>query len=244
MLVLRFVFVAMTLILLQGCQNTPVNAINDDKRRLAIADARIDLGIGYLQGQHYSKALQNLQLAHQQAKNYYRVYLSLAQAHSLLQQYSQAENYYLQAIKLAPDNEAVLFHYALHLCYQASYAAALPWYNKAMEKAQQLNRADILYTKALCALYYHSKQQAVKDLTQAIIYQPDHLNSVYKLAQLEFQTHRYQQAKQRLLDFHHQFAGNKMTYELLLNIERAAADNASLSLGSDSWLSSGAAHDP
>ncbi|CAH0525647.1 tetratricopeptide repeat protein [Vibrio hippocampi] len=219
---IRFVRLAFALPLLLACQASPTRTITGDDHRIAMANARIDLGIGYMELSQYSKALQNFQRAKQHAEHHYRVYLSLGKLHSLMQHDKQAEQFYQQALQLAPDNDDALFHFALHVCYHDSYAKALPWFQATREHAHFIQLSEVFYARGVCANTHQLPQQAKQDFETALRYQPNHIDAVYHLALLELSSHQYQQAEQRLMVFHHRFGEHERTKNLLQRIHQRA----------------------
>ena len=83
-----------------------------------------------------------------------------------------AQQYYLQAIKIAPKTGAVQNNYATYLCRHGYYQQAITHFLLAAQDANYLHVANVYENAGICALKIPNKKLAHKYFQTAIQHDP------------------------------------------------------------------------
>lgn len=142
-------FTALFSLFLSACVSQTA-AQHFNKRQAA--NARIDLGLGYLAQQNYEQAKLNLDKALSYAPDYYLVYSALAYFYQQQNDAIQAENTYQKAIKLDGKQGDTYNNYGTFLCTQGKFSQAYQQFNAALNTPNYYRQADTYENMALCAL--------------------------------------------------------------------------------------------
>lgn len=105
-----------------GCVATSLE--QGSQRRQQIAQARLRLGLAYLEQGDQLLARQNIAKALKNAPNDYRVHLATAFYLQRSAEYDAAKESYRQAVALAPRNAVVRNNYGAFLCHLGQYIEA------------------------------------------------------------------------------------------------------------------------
>lgn len=188
------------------------------------ADARITLGMEYLQLGQLDRAGQNFEAALAHAPNYYRA--QLAQA-IYLQQSGLAElarQRYQILLEQHSSQPEVLLSYATFLCQQQQFQQAHAWFEKSIRHALASQRVANYQNAALCAIKTENHQQAETYLVRALEYQPNRLDLRLHLAQVAINIGDTDQAAAQLTIVESQNGANQATQALwqeINSLERA-----------------------
>lgn len=220
------------LLLLSAC----VTIHTDERVTLNIssqekAEARIELGIGYLQQGNLAKARENFEKALQHTPDYYRAQLSLAHYHQQVGEYQYAENLYRKTLALHPNNGNVLNNYGTFLCKQGNFTAAEGYFKQAIKQPRYYSISASYENAAFCAIKSGDINKAMLYFSRAIDYEPTRHRAVLNLAKLEISQSQLNEARLRLFRL-------MQTEELNLPVKRKVltlmialetkADNATL----------------
>lgn len=143
---------------LTNCQiATPVAPIN-----AKASVYNMQLGLAYLKQGNRQRAKQKLLTALSQ--NPYSAYANEALGYYFeqTQETQLAEQYYRQALELAPNSGAILNNYGDFLCHQKKYAEANEYFLKAANDTHYINTALAYENAGLCALSAHKPAEARK----------------------------------------------------------------------------------
>ncbi|WP_101775314.1 type IV pilus biogenesis/stability protein PilW [Pasteurella oralis] len=115
------------------------------------AKARVELGLGYLAQRQFTQAKLNFDKALAYAPNYYLVHSALAYFYQEQGAFQLANQAYLAALNLAPQQSDVLNNYGVFLCKQAKFEQAYTQFNHALATANYYQQADTYENIILCA---------------------------------------------------------------------------------------------
>ncbi|AVQ87202.1 type IV pilus biogenesis/stability protein PilW [Plesiomonas shigelloides] len=180
-------------VLLSGCVSSVPEraAINSEDA----AQARINLGLGYLQQGEMVLARQNLERAQAFAPDDYRVHMAMAYYHQRVGEFSKAETDYTKAMRLAPKNGDILNNYGAFLCSQGKYAQAETQFKAALTIPGYYRTADSLENMGLCAMRAGKTQEAEGYLIRALKHEPAKGSRLMLLADNELKSGNRAQAQ-------------------------------------------------
>lgn len=188
------------------------------------SEARIALGLGYMEQGNMPKARENLEKALQHAPNYYRAQLSLAHYFENVGESASAESLYNKALKQHPNNGNVLNNYGTFLCKRGDYQEADQYFRKAIEQPSYYQVSSSYENAALCALKSGDNVQAKRYFIRTIEHDPQRVPSILNLAKLEIEDMEYTQARIRLMKFHQQYGLQVASLRLLIELENQAGN--------------------
>lgn len=178
------------------------------------ADARITLGMKYLQLGQLDRAGQNFEAALTHAPNYYRA--QLAQAiylqHSGLAELARQR--YQALLEQHSSQPEVLLSYATFLCQQQQFQLAHAWFEKSIRHALASQRVVNYQNAALCAIKAENQQQAATYLVRALEYQPNRLDLRLHLARVAINIGDTEQATAQLTMVESQNGASQTTQAL------------------------------
>ncbi|WP_261815863.1 type IV pilus biogenesis/stability protein PilW [Vibrio gallicus] len=194
-----------TLFYLSLCLGCVTVKSADDKTKfapLAAANARIELGLSYLQLGDTVRAKQNFDIAHQYAPKYVRSSSALAYYYQYVSQVKLAEDWYRRALDLSPDNGNLLNDFGVFLCRQHRYKQALQKFEQAIQQSDYILVAASYENSGLCALQAGQWHQAEAYFIKSLEFQPNRYRSDIELVKLNIRFGQAQLAQQRLNRIH------------------------------------------
>jgi type IV pilus assembly protein PilF len=214
-------------LILIGCvtvdSNPKPEAIANDQQR---AESRIALGLGYLEQGNMVQAKENLELALQHSPRYYRAQLSLAHYYEQVGEDQIASRWYARSLREHPTNGSVLNNYGVFLCKQGEFKRADDFFNRAIKQPRYYLISTSYENAALCALKAQQTDKAIYYLQRTLDHDPNRVQSMLRLSQLEIETEQYQQARVRLLKFHQKYGVKQSSLRLLIELESKAGNQA------------------
>ncbi|NOI82481.1 type IV pilus biogenesis/stability protein PilW [Vibrio tubiashii] len=217
---MRLIILVSTLIL-TGCMTSTQIKNTDAQQR---SEARIELGIGYMQKGDMRKARENLEQALIHSPNYYRAQLSIAHYYEQVGETQSAESFYKKALKRHPNNGDVLNNYGTFLCKQGEFTLADKYFNQAIQQQNYYLTSTSYENAALCAMKAQQTDQAISYFKRALDFEPDRVRSALTLAELEIRVGSLEKARLRLVRFHHKFGLHKPSLKLLIQLEQKAGN--------------------
>ncbi len=137
-----------------------------------------------------------------------------------------AEKYYRRALQLAPTDLRKRNDYGQYLCRQGRFDQAEIQFLKAAETQHPRARA-IAYTNAgLCALRIPDLDRAAQYFRAALEADPAMDVAYYQLARINYQKHRYPQARRNLKSYLRTASPTPKALLLGMRIERALGDRS------------------
>lgn len=223
--------VLLLIMTLAGCATPVEKQKSSEFDSIRAADARISLGLGYLNSDRYQQAQQNLQQALRYAPDYYRALLSMAYYQQRVGESEKADRFYQQALRLAPDNGDVYNNYGVFLCEQRRFAAAKQAFLQAIAQPYYHRVSDSYENAAFCQLTAGERQSAKALFEKAVDHDPLRVRSGLQLAKLEIEDGQETRAIARIQRLQRQ-VGERPAGLLLLvkahqqqgNAEQAAHD--------------------
>lgn len=180
-----------------------------------MADARIELGLSYLQQGNRSKARENLYRARQHAEEYYRAQLALAHYFDQVGDIAAARKLYQQAARQHPSNGDVLNNFGVFLCKQTHYKAAESWFKRALQQPDYHQQAATLENAALCAEQSGNKRRAVEYFSRTVEYDPARTSAWLQLIRLQIQLGEKSAAHDTARQFRHYFGSDSGLIDML-----------------------------
>lgn len=186
------------------------------------SEARISLGLGYLEEGNMVKARENLEMAVKYAPSYYRALNSVAYYYQIVGEYELAEEAYEDALDSSPKNGDVLNNYGAFLCRQGEYNKADEFFNRAIEQPYYYLVAASYENAGLCALKSGDKDKAKYYFSRALDHDPSRSQSLLQLAELEIGKDEFSNARVRLLKFNKRYGYRPVSLGLLIKLENKA----------------------
>ncbi|MBS9884353.1 type IV pilus biogenesis/stability protein PilW [Vibrio alginolyticus] len=193
---------------------------------VAMAESRIALGLGYLDGGNMIRAHDNLQQALNHAPQYYRAQLSMAHYYETVGEDIKAEQMYKRSLRQHTKNGNVLNNYGTFLCKRGDFEKADQMFNRAIEQPYYYLIPASYENAAFCALKSQDKDKARYYFTRAIDHDPHRPKSILQLAQIEIDSGDYTEARVRLMRFNQMYGVKKPSLQLMIQLERAAGNEA------------------
>ncbi|MDW1628196.1 type IV pilus biogenesis/stability protein PilW [Vibrio sp. Y176] len=193
---------------------------------VAMAESRIALGLGYLDGGNMIRAHDNLQQALNHAPQYYRAQLSMAHYYETVGEDIKAEQMYKRSLRQHTKNGNVLNNYGTFLCKRGDFEKADQMFNRAIEQPYYYLIPASYENAAFCALKSQDKDKARYYFTRAIDHDPYRPKSILQLAKIEIDSGDYTEARIRLMRFNQMYGVKKPSLQLMIQLERAAGNEA------------------
>ncbi|ALR91264.1 type IV pilus biogenesis/stability protein PilW [Vibrio alginolyticus] len=193
---------------------------------VAMAESRIALGLGYLDGGNMIRAHDNLQQALNHAPQYYRAQLSMAHYYETVGEDIKAEQIYKRSLRQHTKNGNVLNNYGTFLCKRGDFEKADQMFNRAIEQPYYYLIPASYENAAFCALKSQDKDKARYYFTRAIDHDPHRPKSILQLAKIEIDSGDYTEARIRLMRFNQMYGVKKPSLQLMIQVERAAGNEA------------------
>lgn len=215
------------IIALAGCvtvTETAGNATQSDPTEMA--EARIALGLGYLENGSMIKARENLEKALQHAPDYYRSQLSMAHYYEAVGENDYARTMYRTALSEHPKNGNVLNNFGTFLCKQGEYDTADQYFRRAVEQPYYYLISASYENAGLCALKAGKTDNAREYFKRAIDHDPNRLLSILQLTKMEIEAGDYTPARLRLMDLNQRYGYQKASLKLLIELEKRAGNSA------------------
>ncbi|EOX3331655.1 type IV pilus biogenesis/stability protein PilW [Vibrio cholerae] len=215
------------IIALAGCvtvTETAGNATQSDPTEMA--EARIALGLGYLENGSMIKARENLEKALQHAPDYYRSQLSMAHYYEAVGENDSARKMYRTALSKHPKNGNVLNNFGTFLCKQGEYDTADQYFRRAVEQPYYYLISASYENAGLCALKAGKTDNAREYFKRAIDHDPNRLLSILQLTRMEIEAGDYTPARLRLMDLNQRYGYQKASLKLLIELEKRAGNSA------------------
>ena len=162
--------------LITGCSVFSPTERSDDRiefvNREKASQARLTLGLAYLEQGNLRLAYSNLQRAAAHSPGNYQTHLAIALYEQRVGEYDKARKSYRRALSLAPDDSITLNHYGVFLCNEGQYIKAHEQFELALNHANYDIIANSLENTGYCYLKQGQYKQAQEFLNRALKYEP------------------------------------------------------------------------
>lgn len=164
----------------------------------AAAKNRVSLGLTYLSNGNFSQAKANLDKALNFAPKSADAHFAMAYYYQQVDELQTADEYYLEALNLAPENPNIINSYGAFLCEQGRYEKAKSYFLKAVTSKSYVSTAETYENLAICAVDQGKTDEAIGFFEQALNHQPTRGKSLFLLAQLQKDQGNFGEAKKTL----------------------------------------------
>lgn len=212
--------------LLTGCVTVTEQAANSNYDKQKAAEARIVLGLSYLEAGDMMKAKENLERAVKHAPDYYRALNSIAYYYQQVGEHQQAEEAYKKALRKSPKNGDVLNNYGAFLCKRGDYEKADKYFNRAIEQPYYYLVSASYENAGMCAVKGGNKEKAHYYFARSLDHEPNRYLSLLQLAKLEVEKGELDSARSRLVNFHQRSGYKAQSLALLIELEQQAGQSS------------------
>ena len=188
------------------------------------AEARIALGLGYLDAGNMVKARENLEMAVKYAPNYYRALNSIAYYYQQVGEHGLAERAYKKALRESPENGDVLNNYGVFLCERGRYQQADQYFNRAIEQPYYYQISGSYENAGMCSLKGGDTHKATLYFRRSLDHEPDRYLASLQLSKLDVERGALKEARIRLLKFHKRYGYKVNSLDLAIQLEEKAGN--------------------
>ena len=168
--------------LLSACTSSPTHPTKSQDA----AVFNTQLGIQYMSQGELALAKEKLDRAVTQDPDLAAAHSARAMLFERMREPDKADNEFRQALRLAPDDPAVINSYAVWLCQQGRTDEGVKRFNQAAQNALY-KTPEVAYTNAgVCLRAAKRDEEARVSFTKAVQIRPSYAEGVYQLATLEF----------------------------------------------------------
>ena len=183
-----------------GCATDRSPSPPTDAQRSAQSDQqrariRLQLAIGYYEQRQMSVALDEIRQALQADPNFADAYSVRGLIYMDIGENKLAEDSFLQAIKLSPNNPDFSNNYGWFLCQNDRAPQSIAYFESAMKVHSYQSPAKAMYNAGVCSLKLKDLAAAEKYFSQAFQYDPANLSTSANLAKLYFDRGDYERAR-------------------------------------------------
>jgi type IV pilus assembly protein PilF len=175
----------------QGESATSLNQTDNQQR----ARIRLQLAVGYYEQHQLNIALDEARQALQADSNFADAYSIRGLIYMEMGENRLAEDDFLHAIRLAPNNPDFNNNYGWFLCQNGRERQSIPYFDGAVKNRNYQSPAKALNNAGVCSLKAQDKAAAEKYFAQAFQYDPSNTSTNYNLAKLYYDQHDYERAR-------------------------------------------------
>ncbi|WP_064605642.1 type IV pilus biogenesis/stability protein PilW [Photobacterium sp. J15] len=208
--------------LLMGCVTVDEAGNKKEFNKIEASEARISLGLNYLESGQWQRARDNLELALKYAPDYYRAQNAMAYYYQRVDEPEKAEAFYKEALRDSPKNGDVRNNYGVFLCSQERYDEAIVFFEKAIEQPYYYLTSASYENAGLCSLKSGDGAKAKGYFEKALSYDPYRPKSMLQLAQLEIDSQNLKEARVMLFKFNKRYGYKADSLWLLIRLEKQA----------------------
>jgi type IV pilus assembly protein PilF len=163
-----------------------------------VAVTNLNLGIEYMQLGKYEMALGRLQRAQEARPDYAPIYDVFGLLYQRLGQPKEAEQYFLQALKLDKDNPSTLNNYGQFLCSQDRVEEAEKQFMAAAENPLYDAREIPYANLGTCAYRHGQPDKAADYFTRALSLNPKIPSALFSLSEINYERKDFATARDYL----------------------------------------------
>jgi type IV pilus assembly protein PilF len=181
------------------------------------AKANANLGLAYMERGEYQVALTKLKKALEINPDLPQAHHYIAEVYQNLGNTGLAEQHFERAVSLDGSDPALQNNYAIFLCRQGRYKEALRHFKRAFDNDNYSAKDQAYENAGLCALRIPDNDKAEEYFRHALDVNARRPESLYQMAELEYNGGRYLQARAFLERLHE--AANYSAQSLMLGIQ-------------------------
>jgi len=164
----------------------------DNQKRARI---RLQLAIGYYEQRQMPVALDEIKQALLADPDFSEAYNVRGLIYMNMGENRLAEDNFLHAIKLAPDNPDLSNNYGWFLCQTDRPAQAIPYFEASLKSRMYQSPAKALNNAGVCSLKMKDERSAERYFSQAFQADPGYPATSANLAKLYFDRQDYERAR-------------------------------------------------
>ena len=218
------------LVLLASCastggdkDSTPKSSAESNLRLSAGGRMNLGLAQGYLEAGDVAKARQRAELAEQTDPGSAEVRATLGMIHAGAGDKDKAQREFDRALKIAPNDGAILNAHASWSCEHGQAELADREFVKALADPKYRTPVQALSNAGKCALSVGRLPQAEDYLRRALVFAPQDRNLLYLLADTEFKQGKFFEA-QAFIQRRDALGADASTLDLAARIEEGAGN--------------------
>jgi len=220
-----------SILLLAGCASNSgmqggSSAASEQADNQARARIRLQLAVGYYEQRQMDVALDEVRQAIEADPNFADAYSVRGLIYMNKGENRLAEESFLQALRLAPNNPDFNNNYGWFLCQSARERQSLAYFETALKSRAYQSPAKALNNAGVCSLKLKDKAAAERFFTQAFQYDPANLDTNLNLAKIYYDLHDYQRARFYIGRLTKADVMNPDVLWLAIRIERKLGDRA------------------
>lgn len=208
--------------LLVGCITVQETGNKKEFNSIEASEARISLGLSYLDDGQWQRARENLETALKYAPKYYRAQNAMAYYFQAVDENDAAESMYKRALRDSPKNGDVLNNYGVFLCSEQRYDDAIAAFDKAIKQPYYYLISASYENAGLCSLKKGDNSQAQFYFKKSLSHDPYRPKSILQLAQLEIEFDNFKDARVMLFKFNKRYGYKADSLWLLIQLENQA----------------------
>ncbi len=166
------------------------------------AALNVQLAIGYIDRDQLGVALEKLDKAIEQDPENIDAYTTMAYLKRKVNEFEEAENYYLEALEIKSTNPNIHNNYGGLLCQMGRYDDALKEIRLAYEDPFYETPYLAYANAGTCLLDKGDYKQAEKMLRKALREQPNYAGALISMAELGVKTEKYLMARAYIQRYH------------------------------------------
>lgn len=188
------------------------------------AKVHTELGLAYLESGEITVALDEARIALEADSGYAPAYNLLGLTHMQMKEFPRAEQYFDQALRLAPGDPEIGNNMGWFLCQTDRAARSFEYFESAAKNPLNTAPTQPLLNAGVCAGRIKDYKRAEGYLSQVLRLAPGSSNATFLMALMLYQQQRLAEARLRLADLHRRTEPTAGSAWLALRIERKAGD--------------------
>lgn len=192
-----------SLVLLAGCSTSmhpsgvqeELATSSDQTDAQKRARIRLQLAIGYYEQRQLNTALDEVKLALAADPNFSDAYSVRALIYMDLGETRLAEDNFLQAIRLAPNNPDLSSNYGWFLCQNDRAQQAIPYFESALKNKTYQSPAKALNNAGVCSMKIENTAAAERYLLEAFQLEPGNASTNVNLAKVLYKRRDFERAR-------------------------------------------------
>jgi type IV pilus assembly protein PilF len=189
-------------VLLMGCASNPaatpqvgMATSSDQTESQRRATIRLQLAVGYYEQRQMEVALDEVRQALQADPNYADAYSVRALIYMDMRQPKLAEESFLQAIKLSPDNADFNNNYGWFLCQNGRERQSIGYFEAALKNPAYQSPSKALNNAGVCSMKLKDKAAAERYFSESFKYEPNNTATNVNLGKLYYEGRDYERAR-------------------------------------------------
>ena len=159
------------------------------------AQIRLELAVDYYQQHQLPVALDEIKQALQADPNLADAYSVRALIYMDMGETRLADDNFLRALKLSPNNPDFANNYGWFLCQNGRAADSIGYFDSALKVRSYQYPSKALNNAGLCSLKLKNEVAAERYFKQAFQFDPGNPSAAYNLAKIHYDRHEYERAQ-------------------------------------------------